>query len=245
MLKPETSQKLLQQALREHPSKILEISENGYHLRRIPSSYPPPFLPEHSFNVVNDDGLTFWDQRTIYVEPHLRNLCQTPARLAHWLTEHGGLKPKWLPVQAVHTLWNSCAFIVISGNVMNDDVWQKWRAKEKPEDWKIMTKAEHTRRTAEYVALLKKQNPRGMRKNSMDDSELPAIAKPATLAMNAEIVPAYSGSTGNAKTGRKRKKRKKTTKTEGANGDAEAEQTDNGAEEAEQKSEQLSNKRRA
>jgi len=66
---------------------------------------------------------------------------------------------------------------------MNDDVWQKWRAADKSENWKIMTKVEHTKRTAEYVALLKAENPRGMRKNMVDESELPPIARPAVLPM--------------------------------------------------------------
>ncbi|KAI4625432.1 hypothetical protein J4E80_002563 [Alternaria sp. BMP 0032] len=182
-LKPEASQILLQQALRDHPSKILEFSSNGYHVRRKPSSYPPKYLPHNSFEVTDDDGLAFWDQRTIYVEPHLRNICPTPAKVAYWLAEHGELRPKWLPIQAVHTLWNSCAFVVLSGSVMHEDVWQKWREADKPENWKIMTKVEHTKRTAEYVALLKAENPRGMRKNMVDESELPPIARPAVLPM--------------------------------------------------------------
>jgi len=162
---------------------MLELSSNGYHVRRKPSLYPPKYLPHNSFEVTDDDGLAFWDQRTIYVEPHLRNICPTPAKVAYWLAEHGELRPKWLPIQAVHTLWNSCAFVVLSGSVMHDDVWQKWRAADKPEGWKITTKVEHTKRTAEYVALLKAENPRGMRKNVVDESELPPIARPAVLPM--------------------------------------------------------------
>ncbi|CAO2651245.1 Nn.00g095420.m01.CDS01 [Neocucurbitaria sp. VM-36] len=188
-MRPEASQVLLQQALQSHPSAILEISQNGYYVRRIPASYPPTFLPEKSFEVVDDDGLSFWDQRTIYIEPHLRNLCQTPAKVAYWLQEYGQLRPKWLPIQAVHMLWNSCAFVVLSGSVMHDDTWAKWRAAEKPENWKIMSKVDHTMRTAEYIALLEQQNPKGMRRNKVDDIKLPAIARPAALPMNAESIP--------------------------------------------------------
>lgn len=104
-MKPEATQPYLQQALQRYPSDILEISQNGYNVRRIPSSYPPDFLPENSFAEVDDDGVSFWDQRTIYIEPHLRNLCQTPAKVAYWLQEHGQLRSKWLPIQAVHMLW--------------------------------------------------------------------------------------------------------------------------------------------
>ncbi|KAF1851736.1 uncharacterized protein K460DRAFT_362481 [Cucurbitaria berberidis CBS 394.84] len=205
-MKPEASQVLLQQALHNHPSTIIEISQNGYYVRRIPSSYPPTFLPENSFEVVDDDGLRFWDQRTIYIEPHLRNLCQTPAKVAHWLQAHGQLRPKWLPLQAVHMLWNSCAFVVLSGSVIHDDIWSKWRAAEKPENWKIMTKVEHSKRTAEYVALLEKQNIKGMRKSQLDDSKLPAIARPAVFPIDVEIVPTeYLAA---PKDKRKRRKRK-------------------------------------
>ncbi|KAF1830471.1 hypothetical protein BDW02DRAFT_507469 [Decorospora gaudefroyi] len=182
-MKPEANIVLLQQALRDHPSKTLQVSQNGYYVRRSPSSYLPKYLPDNSFEVVDDQGLAFWDQRTIYVEPHARAMCQAPARVAHWLVQHGQLREKWLPIQAVHTLFPSCAFVVLSGSVMHDDIWQKWRETEQPEDWIIMTKVEHTRRDAEYEALLKQENPRRMRKARVDDSELPPVARPATLPM--------------------------------------------------------------
>jgi hypothetical protein len=212
-LKPEATQVLLQRALREQPSERLEPERNGYHVRRKPSSYPPRFLPHNSFDVVNDDGLTFWDQRTIYVEPHLRNLCQTPAKVAYWLNEHGHIKPKWLPIQAVHMLWNSCAYVVLSGNVTHQDTWQKWRAAGKPDNWKILTKVEHTKRTAEYVAMLEKENPRGMRKVKLNQDtvpaiERPAIARPAALAMDVEIVPDFTKTLEKHKGKRKRNRRK-------------------------------------
>jgi hypothetical protein len=207
-LKPEPTQLLLQQALRERPSPLLDLASNAYYVRRRPASYPPKFLPQNSFEQVNDDGLSFWDQRTIYVEPHLRNLCHTPAKVAHWLKAHGQLRSKWLPVQAVHMLYNSCAFVVLSGNVMNEDVWSNWRATNKPDDWKVMTKVEHTKRTAEYVALLATQNPKKMRKPKPEDANLPAIARPAVLAMNVQIGAGDTGTTGRPKNKRKRNRRK-------------------------------------
>jgi hypothetical protein len=115
------------------------------------------FVPENSFKIVDDDGVSFWDQRTIYVEPHIRYLCQTPAKVAHWLKEYGGMREKWLPIQAVHTLYNSCAFVVLSGNVTHEGTWEKWRKTEKPEWWKVLTKLEHTKRTNEYLELLAKE----------------------------------------------------------------------------------------
>jgi hypothetical protein len=207
-LKPAATQALLQQALREHPSNLLELASSDYHVRRKPSSYPPKYLPQNSFEQANDDGLTFWDQRTIYVEPHLRTLCQTPAKVAYWLKEHGQLRPKWLPVQAVHMLYNSCAFVVLSGSVMHEDAWSKWRAAAKPDNWNIMTKVEHTKRTAEYIALLEKRNPNNMRKAKPDDDTTPAIARPAALAMDVEVVPGYTEKTERPKTKRKRNRRK-------------------------------------
>ncbi|KAJ4297502.1 hypothetical protein N0V90_005394 [Kalmusia sp. IMI 367209] len=154
ILKPQATQSLLRQAIQEIHSKTLELSSNGFYVRRRPSTYPFSFIPSNSFEIINDEGLSFWDQRTIYVEPHIRHMCKTPAKVAHWLTEHGQLKPKWLPVQAVHTLYNSCAFVVLTGNVTHEDPWNKWRAAEKPENWKVMTKVEHTKRTEEYAALV-------------------------------------------------------------------------------------------
>lgn len=207
-LKYDTTQVVLQQALREYPSNILELSSNGYHVRRIPSSYPPRFLPHNSFEQVNDDGLSFWDQRTIYIEPHLHGLCKSPARLAHWLQEHGQLKQKWLPIQAIHMPYSSCAFVVLSGVVTHEDVWSKWRAAEKPDGWKIMTKVEHTKRTAEYVALLEKRNPKNKGQYKFDDPSLPAIARPAALALNVEVVPDYTIKVEQPKKKRKRNRTK-------------------------------------
>ncbi len=223
-MKPEVSQLLLQQAVRDHPSSYLELSENSYYIRRKPSSYPLHFLPEKSFEIFDDEGLAFWDQRTIYVEPHLRALCQTPGRVAHWLDSHGQLKPKWLPIQAVHMLWNSCAFVVLSGNVMHADIWQKWRLVEKPDNWKVMTKVEHTRRTAEYVALLVKQNPGGMRRDRTHDSnvDLPAVARPAVLPLSSNVTPENK----EQRQGRKRRKKRKICKSAGPINDTLDEEVD-------------------
>ena len=101
-LKPEATQILLQQALHDHPSPLLELSNTGYHVRRRPSTYPAPFVPANSFDITDDDGLAFWDQRTIYVEPHLRNICPQPARVVQWLVDsigHGTARPPACPLQ--------------------------------------------------------------------------------------------------------------------------------------------------
>ncbi|KAK7183882.1 hypothetical protein PSPO01_10218 [Paraphaeosphaeria sporulosa] len=175
-LKPQATQALLRQALQNVSSPSLDISPSGFYVRRRPSTYPARFVPPKSFSTVDDSGLGFWDQRTIYVEPHIRHLCKTPAKVAHWLKEHGQLRAKWLPVQAVHMLYNSCAFVVLSGNVMHEDQWSKWRASGKPENWKVMTKVENMRRTEEYEKMVRESRAeagkqrRESKGNEQDDS---------------------------------------------------------------------------
>jgi len=95
---------------------------------------------------------------------------------------------------------------------MHEDVWQKWRSLDKPEDWKIMTKVDHTKRTAEYIALLEKQNPGGMRKTKIDDSDLPPIARPAVLPLAAETVPVHESDEQHQQ-GKKKRKRRKPNKS--------------------------------
>ncbi|KAJ4356199.1 uncharacterized protein N0V89_004229 [Didymosphaeria variabile] len=154
-LKPQATQSFLRKALQEVFSPSLELSSSGFYVRRLPSTYPAPFVPSNSFSITDDDGLSFWDQRAIYVEPHIRHMCKTPAKVAHWLKEHGGLRAKWLPVQAVRMLYNGCAFVILSGNVMHEDRWKKWRAAGKPDDWRVMTKVENLKRTQEYERLVR------------------------------------------------------------------------------------------
>jgi hypothetical protein len=161
-LKPAASHALLQQALQEYASTYIEVAGHGFFVRRNPSTYPLKFIPKGSFDIM-ESGLSFWDQRTIYVEPHIRDLCKTPAKVAYWLKEHGALREKWLPIQAVQMLYNSCAFVVLSGNVTHESIWQKWRDTGKPEYWKIMTKIEHTKRTNEYLELLGIERPKTVR----------------------------------------------------------------------------------
>ncbi|KAF2639199.1 hypothetical protein P280DRAFT_56021 [Massarina eburnea CBS 473.64] len=205
-LKPQVTQIHLQQALREHATEALELSSNGFHVRRNPSTYPSPFVPHDSFNIVDDYGLSFWDQRTIYVEPHIRHLCKTPAKVAYCLKKHGKMKAKWLPIQAVKTLYNGCAFVVLSGNVTHEDVWKKWRDAGMPEDWKILTKVEHKKRTEEYVELLRElkkanQDPRPIAVHQMKSGE--------------ENVPDDNAAQGEQRTSKKRKRTKKKSKVAG------------------------------
>jgi hypothetical protein len=89
---------------------------------------------------------------------------------------------------------------------MHEGTWNKWREAGKPEDWKIMTKVEHTKRTAEYIALLEKDNPRGMRRNQEDISKLPPIARPAALPIAFDPLPENSATKAEGKKKRKRRK---------------------------------------
>lgn len=200
-LKPTATQPLLQQALRERPSLYLELSEDGYFVRRKPSTYPIKSIPSAAFDDVDDNGVPFWDRRAIYIEPHTRDLCKTPAKVAYWLKQHGGLRERWLPVQAVTFLYNSCAFVTLSGDVTIEDMWAKWRAARKPEWWKIMTKMEHTKRTNEYVDLLWKEQAGRGNARKQDSKALPE----QTATETAEVPPEAAK--------KKKKKRGKTTKT--------------------------------
>jgi len=130
----------------------------------------------------------------------------------------------------------------LSGNITHADVWSKWRAAEKPDNWKILTKVEHSKRTAEYVALLEKRNPRSKGKHQLDDPVLPAIAKPAALALNMEMVPTYTEDTERPKTKRKRN-RKKSDKIDTQAGEVETNNTNAAADEAQ--SDEPRRKRRA
>ncbi|KAF2277666.1 uncharacterized protein EI97DRAFT_375139 [Westerdykella ornata] len=152
-LKPAACQLSLQKAIRSKRSDYLELSKNGHFVRRRPETYPMRFIPEDSFEIEDDQGVTFWDQRTIYVEPHRRDLFRTPAKVAHWLKEHGGMREKWLPIQAVIPLYNSAGFVVLSGNVTHESVWRKWRRSYQPDKWKVLTKVEHMRHRDEYITL--------------------------------------------------------------------------------------------
>jgi len=235
-LRPEATQVGLRQAIQERCTSNLQLSENGFYVRRRPSTYPLSFVPQDSFSIVDDEGVSFWDQRTIYVEPHIRHLCKTPAKVSHWLQEHGQIKAKWLPVQAVETLYNSCGFVVLSGNVMHEDAWKKWRVAEKPTDWKIMTKAEHTKRTNEYLDLLSKSRTGPKRKYNattpIGDADTGDAGDAAEVDAPAEV----SSTT-------KRKKRKRT-KNKTANDFQKREHADMAGDSASKADEGHENKRR-
>lgn len=84
-----------------------------------------------------------------------------------------------------------------------------------------MTKVEHTKRTAEYIALLEKQNPGGMRKTKVDESRVPPIARPAVLPLATETVPAYEADEEQHQ-GKKKRKRRKPNKSGRQAADTEA-----------------------
>jgi len=104
---------------------------------------------------------------------------------------------------------------------MHAGTWNKWREAAKPQDWKIMTKVEHTKRTAEYLALLEKENPKGMRRVNENTSRLPPIARPAALPMNFDPLPEDSSKDDSSKVeDKKKRKRRKPAKTSDLTGTA-------------------------
>jgi hypothetical protein len=103
---------------------------------------------------------------------------------------------------------------------MHEGTWNKWREAGKPDDWKIMTKVEHTKRTAEYLALVEKENPRGMRKVTRDPSQMPHIARPAVLPVAFEALPEDANVKAEGKKKRKRRKPAKVNDNNGNDADA-------------------------
>ncbi|KAF2199663.1 hypothetical protein GQ43DRAFT_419774 [Delitschia confertaspora ATCC 74209] len=165
-LKPRPTQPLLARALATFPSPILQTPTTtpGSHVRRNPKT----FLPSSALSASIDN--TFWDQRTIYVEPHHRQLANIPAAISYHLKKHGGMRQKWLPIQAVQKIGNGpgmCAFVVLSGVVEHADIWRKWREGGKPENWIVLTKMEHRRREREYLDLLKQEKKERLKVKSI------------------------------------------------------------------------------
>ena len=105
---------------------------------------------------------------------------------------------------------------------MHEGTWNKWREAGKPDDWKIMTKVEHTKRTAEYLALVEKENPRGMRKATADASQMPHIARPAALPVASEALPEDQNVKVEGKKKRRRRKPAKVDDNTGNDADADA-----------------------
>lgn len=159
-LKPPATQPLLARALTKFPSEYLEtnIAHNTItHVRRNPQTFPLAFIPQTPTDLDTATTSLFWTQRTIYVEPHQRGLCNIPAAVAWYIKKQGSMRKKWLPVQAVNRVEKgrgACAFVVLSGVVEIPDIWEKWMKEQHLKDWIVMTRAEHSRREAEYLELL-------------------------------------------------------------------------------------------
>ncbi|PSN69039.1 hypothetical protein BS50DRAFT_675278 [Corynespora cassiicola Philippines] len=170
---PAVTQKSLQQAIKEYGSKYLEMSRDTYYVRRSPNTYPLPFIPANAISVVNEKGLDFWSERTIYVETHARSKkwAKCAPKIAQWLQSHGELRNKWLPIQTVRILDSGGALITLSGNVTHQDIWQKWAKKGKPNGWTLMTKIEYDRRTKEHIKVRQGERSRGSLEKSKRKSE--------------------------------------------------------------------------
>ena len=100
---------------------------------------------------------------------------------------------------------------------MHEGMWQKWRELEKPEYWKVMTKVEHTRRTQEYLDLLKEGKPWLKPKGT----EVMAVDKPkeSTTGQGAKSLSATAPApVTNKKRKRNRRKGGKSTNDSGVTG---------------------------
>lgn len=71
-----------------------------------------------------------------------------------------------------------------------------------------MTKVEHTKRTAEYVALLEQTGSKTPRKVADDTASLPPVARPAVLAPTMEAEAEYKEAPAAPKAKRKRNRKK-------------------------------------
>ncbi|KAF2462983.1 uncharacterized protein BDR25DRAFT_180279, partial [Lindgomyces ingoldianus] len=149
-LRPRPTQDLIRRALQENPSEYLETAKDGSLVRRKPSTFPAKFIPK----VILKDGIDFWDERTIYIEPHDLILIKCLAKLAWWLKTQVLLGQKWLPIQNIRPMYKRCAFVVVSRNVRHDYVWREVKM---PDSWKVMSWVEHQKRTDEYLELLAKE----------------------------------------------------------------------------------------
>ncbi|KZF20871.1 hypothetical protein L228DRAFT_262746 [Xylona heveae TC161] len=141
-MKPTVTQMALRRSLMKLSSEgYLELSPDTYHVRRRPSTSParPNAEAMHS---------GFWDQKTVYVEPHVSSISLSPAKLAHHLTAASNLPSNILPIQHVDNPHRhpSYAFIMLS-----DDVDESIASDSRhwPQDWIVMTKKDWRRRTEE------------------------------------------------------------------------------------------------
>ncbi|KAF2810050.1 uncharacterized protein BDZ99DRAFT_476268 [Mytilinidion resinicola] len=175
-MKPYATHDIIRQALQSFPSDYVEIAQDGLHVRRKPSTYPLPFLLDEESAAIKEEeeGLSFWDSHTIYVEPSNPLLCVRPTSVAASLLKNGDLSAKLLPIQAIQVLRPSCAFVVFSGSITLSS-GETWLEKGLPKDWIVMSKEEHDGRTKEYKGLV--DHDRQRRAKAIEHSKIPSEAR--------------------------------------------------------------------
>ncbi|ORY00375.1 hypothetical protein BCR34DRAFT_606275 [Clohesyomyces aquaticus] len=153
-LRPTPTEALIRRALQEKASMFLEISEDGTLVRRNPFFYPYKFTPENSFSEVDDSGVTYWHQKTVYIEPHDLTLVKNPAKFSWYLQTQVFRGDIWLPIQHILPMHKSCAFVVTTRNVVQQEAWTHI---DIPISWKVMSWVEHKKRTEEYLEILQNE----------------------------------------------------------------------------------------
>ncbi|CCX33746.1 Similar to Protein pof8; acc. no. O13795 [Pyronema omphalodes CBS 100304] len=128
--RPALSQIIVRRAFEAIPSRVLQISQDGYHIRLSSST---PRIPIE-------------DSHTIYVEPSVSNATtRTPGRLA--LELHKTLPAELLPVVYTTNEHRSWALLTLSAPVTQEhiDNHESW-----PQGWIVLTRTEWEKRDAMY-----------------------------------------------------------------------------------------------
>ncbi|KAF2839752.1 hypothetical protein M501DRAFT_1015842 [Patellaria atrata CBS 101060] len=128
----------------------LQHSRDGYLVRRIPGSMAQSLAGGEPDGELTKDN-KFWNARTVYIEPHLSMLCTTPAKVLWWIKKAKGFRKAYLPIQKIWSPHVAYAFVLLRKQVAECDV----RKLGWPDDWIVLSKDEHTRRTQEYITLLR------------------------------------------------------------------------------------------
>ncbi|KAH8153540.1 uncharacterized protein LAJ45_02353 [Morchella importuna] len=137
-IKPVLSQVSLKKALIACRSDVLELSSDGYNVRRKAKG---TLLPQNQ----NQDLFT------VYIEPDVPTIISNPGRVARILHE-SFLPRRYFPVQFVENTRKPWTFVTLSSIITEDDMANK---KLWPKDWIVLTKSEWQKRDSEYQALLR------------------------------------------------------------------------------------------
>ncbi|KAH0613963.1 uncharacterized protein H6S33_005849 [Morchella sextelata] len=139
-IKPALSQVSLKKALIACKSDVLELSSDGYNVRR---------KAKGTLFSQNENQDLF----TVYIEPDVPTIISNPGRAARILHE-SFLPRRYFPVQFVENTQKPWTFVTLSSVITEDDMTNK---KLWPRDWIVLTKSEWQKRDSEYQALLRAQ----------------------------------------------------------------------------------------